>query len=103
MQQFKDSRNIPEKKFQERLIIAKSNSNIRFRTNNKISKPRKQKLEEKNIYMGTSNDKLRKFPIRGLWVLIRRENLKKEAEFLLIATQYNSMRKNYVKEKPDNT
>ena len=53
MQQFNDSKNMQKKKNKERLITEARNSNIKrndLMRNNKITKSRKQKWKEKEMY-----------------------------------------------------
>ena len=61
-------------------------------------KARKQKWEEKELYRyfkQQTND----MEFKKTWTWLKKGNLKREIESLLIATQNNAIRTNYVKTK----
>ena len=84
------------KKNKERQIMA-------IRNNTRISRTtinRKQKWEEKQLF-GHFKRQTRKISLNKTWTWLRKGNIKRGTESLLIAAQNNAMKINYIKEKTD--
>ena len=82
------------------LIAATRNNTTNTRTSGTTT--REQKCEEKQLYVSfkrrtsdTSNEKT--------WKWLRKENLKRETEFTLIAVRNNALRTNHIKSRIDTT
>ena len=63
---------------------------------------RKQKLEEKQLY-GCFKRLINNISHQKTWTWLRKGNLKKETESLLIAAQDNAIRTNHIKARIDKT
>ena len=84
-----------------RLITDTRNNTEKMRIN-KLKITGKQKLEEIQLYgcfKGLTSD----ISYEKTWTWLRKGNLKRETEFLLIATQNNAIRTNHVKARLDKT
>ena len=88
------------KKSKDRLVTAASNRNNNIRTNRKTTKTRKQKCEGKKL-CGYFKQRTSEIAHEKTWTWLRKGNLKRETESLLIAVQKNSIRPNYVQIKID--
>ena len=86
----------------ERLITAARNSDCNIWTIRDTTKTRKQKWEEKQLY-GYFKRQTAEIAHEKSWSWLRRGNLKRETESLIIAAQDNAIRTNYVKAKIDRT
>ena len=87
------------KKNKNRSIIMTRNSTDNIKINRTITK--KQKWREKQLY-GYFKLQTGKISHEKTWTWIRKGNLRRKAESLLIAAQNNTIRTNYVKAKTDN-
>ena len=86
------------KKSKERQITAASNSTDNIRTNRKT---RKQIWEEKKTY-GYFKRQTCEIKHEKTWTKLRKGNLKRGIETLLIETQNNAIKTNYAQMKIDN-
>ena len=82
-------------------MVANNSRNDR-RTNRKTTKTRKQKWEEKQLY-GHFKRQIEEVAQEKTWTWLRKGNLKRETESLIIAAQNNAIRTNYIKPKSDKT
>ena len=83
--------------------MAANNSRCDIWTNRQNNKDKKTKMGRKNNYMDTSSNKSERLHIKKTWTWLRKGNLKKETESLIIATQNNAIRTNYIEAKIDKT
>ena len=90
------------KKSKDRLLMAANNSRCGIWTNRKTTKTRKQKWEEKQLY-GYFKRQIEEVAHEKTWTWLRKGNLKRETESLIIAAQNNAIRTNYIKAKIDKT
>ena len=89
------------KKSKERLLIA-ANSRCNIWTNRKTTKTRKQRWKEKQLYEHFKRQ-IGEVAHEQTWTWLRKGNLKRETESLIIAAQNNAIRTNYIKAKIDKT
>ena len=82
--------------------MAANNSRCGIWTNRKTTKNRKQKWEEKQLY-GYFKRQIEEVALEKTWTWLRKKNLKRETESLIIAAQNNDIRTNYIKAKIDKT
>ena len=82
--------------------MAANNSRCNIWTNRKTTKTRKQSWGEKQLY-GHFKRQIGEVAHKKTWTWLRRGNLKRETESLLIAAQNNAIRTNYIKAKIDKT
>ena len=90
------------KKSKERLHMAANNSRCNIWTNRKTTKTRKQIWEEKQLY-GHFERQIEEVAHEKTQTWLRKENLKRETESLIIAAQKNVITINYIKSKIDKT
>ena len=83
------------------LLLLTNNSKGNIRSKRKTTKTRKQKWEEKNVCMFQAQTV--KIADEITWAWLRRGNLKRKTESLLIAAQNNAVRTNYIAVKIDHT
>ena len=83
----------------EKLITATRNNADYTRTNTTIT--RKQKWEEKNLYL-CFNRLISNISLEKTWTWLRKRNLYREIESIFIAAQNNAIRTNPVKARTDN-
>ena len=89
------------KNVQRKTFTATKNITDNMRINRrKIT--RKQKWEEKQLY-GHFRRQTNKFSHEKTWTWLRKRNLLRETESLLITTQNNAARTNYIKARRDKT
>jgi len=86
----------------ERLIAAAKKSICNTVTNRNTSKNKKQKWEEKQLH-GYFKRQTQEISHQKTWTWLRKGNLKRETESLIIAAQDNAIRTNYIKAKIDKT
>ena len=70
--------------------------------NERVTKIRKQKWEGKQLY-GRFKRLINNISHQKTWTWLRKGNLKRETESLLIATQDNAIRNNHIKARIDKT
>ena len=68
----------------------------------RMTTTRKQKWEKKQLY-GRFKRIIINISHKKTWTWLRKGNLKRETEFLLIAAQYNAIRTNHIKARIDKT
>ena len=73
-----------------------------LRRDNRMTIPRKQKWEEKQLY-GHFKWLIKNISHEKTWTWLRKGNFKRETESLLIAEQNNAIRTNHIKTKIDKT
>ena len=82
-------------------LITATKNNTDNTIDNRMTKTRKQKWEEKQLHgsfkrlINISHDKT--------WTWLRKGNFKRETESLLIAAQNSAIRTNHIKVRPDKT
>ena len=88
-------------KHEEGLITAIRNDTDNTMAN-RMTISRKQKWEEKQLY-GRFKKLINTISLEKTWTWLRKGNLKRETESILIAAQNNAIRTNHIKARIDNT
>ena len=86
----------------ERRLIAATRNNTNDTRTNRTTITRKQKCEEKQ-QCGRFKRLTSDISDEKAWMWLRKENLKRETESLLLATQNNAIRTNHIKARIDKT
>ena len=86
----------------ERGLIAAIRNNTDNTIEDRMTTTREQKWEEKQLY-GRFKRLINNISHQKIWTWLRKENLKRETESLLIAEQDNAIRTNHIKARIDKT
>ena len=86
----------------ERGLITAITNNIDNTTDNRMTKTRKQKWEEKQLH-GRFKGLINNISHDKTWTRLRKGNFQRETESLLMASQNNAIRTNHIKARIDKT